>query len=124
MPFFARTPSNRLKLPATLIRVPFTDLIQSGTTINWCGMPVAKVGDYVHIYGSGVSAGTVGKLLSIENLSMEGHAPEWSGFIETLDGKIREQWLWAMTPLTEEALQEVKDFYIQDSRSKRIKVSW
>lgn len=62
MPFFIRTKTNRLKLPDTLKKLPGDKPDTSGTVINWCGMPVAKIGDYVHS-GNGVSAGTVGRLV-------------------------------------------------------------
>lgn len=45
----------------------------SGTVINWCGMPVAKIGDYVHS-GNGVSAGTIGCGAGLRPKSQSDHA--------------------------------------------------
>lgn len=130
MPFFVRTPTGRLKLPKNLKKLPEDQLDTSGTTVNWCGMPVPKIGDYVHI-GNGVSAGTVGRLISTKDFGQKANPNHscgldywWSGEVETLAGTIEHSWIWGMTPLTAEAVQEVKDFYIQNGRPERIKVDW
>lgn len=129
MSFWIRTKTNRLKAPVRKkLDVPDT----SGNSVNWCGDPVAKVGDYV-LSGNSVGAGTVGRVVSLSNLGQsqpgfDQHysSPKdwWAADVETLDGKISGGWLWAMTVIPYTAVQEVKDFYIADGRPQRIKVSW
>lgn len=121
MIFFDRTKTGRLKLPKTFKKV--TDLAGWGKTHNWCGQPLAKIGDYV-ISGNGISAGTVGRVKSLNNFNMHIGYDRWVGDVETLDGKINNAWTEWMTVINYNAIQEVKDFYIQDGRPERIKVDW
>lgn len=125
MSFWIRTNTNRLKQPFK--KIPDTEIDISGTTVNWCGQPVAKVGDYVHVSGS-VSAFTVGRIVKLEDFggNISGGAPNewWSARFETLDGKENTAWLWSVTVLPYNAVQEVKDFYTNDGRPSRIKVNW
>jgi hypothetical protein len=123
MTYWIRTKTNRLKLP-TRKKLESVDI--SGTTVNWCGEPVAKVGDYVYMSGATVSAGTVGRVLSLKDYGtfQPGYEHWWSAEVETLSGKINSGWLWTLSVLPYNAVQEVKDFYIVDGRPERIKVSW
>lgn len=130
MTYFIRTKTNRLKMPP-FKKVDNVDV--TGTTIDWKGNPVAKIGDYVQRGGMGVSAGTIGRLVRTRNYGssqpgFEKHygSPTdwWSGDVECLDGKTESGWLWAMTVIPYTAVQEVKDFYIADGRPERIKVDW
>lgn len=123
MAFWIRTKTNRLKAP---VKKTLKKVDVSGIKINWCGEPVAKVGDYVYMTGAGVSAGTVGRVVSMKDLgtSQPGYEHWWSAGVETLDGNTNNGWLWTLSVLPYNAVQEVKDFYINDGRPERIKVSW
>jgi hypothetical protein len=128
MSYWIRTKTNRLKAP---VKKALKEIDVSGVKINWSGDPVAKVDDYVYMTGAGVSAGTVGRVVALEDfgddsgkLIHSGNDHWWSAEVETLDGKINSGWLWTMTVLPYNAVQEVKDFYVNDGRPERIKVSW
>jgi hypothetical protein len=124
MPYWTRTKTGRLKKPAHLKAIDFET---RSLSVNWCGQPHPVVGDYVHVHG-GISAGTVGRITTISH--------EWAtgcnkddplhihGIAELLDGTNGDTWIWYMTVLPYEAVQEVKDFYIAEGRPERIKVSW
>ena len=117
MAFWERTKTNRLKRPSSIKKAdPKWDSKYLPT--NWCGQKNAVVGDYVHYDGS-VSAGTVGKVIEIGANSL-GYTAE----VEMLSGKVEGCWLGALTVIDYAAVQEVKDFYINDGRPERIKVSW
>jgi hypothetical protein len=129
MGYWIRTKTNRLKAPK---RKSLDPIDISGATVNWCGEPVAKIGDFVYLTGS-ISAGTVGRLVGQQDLGRSqpgfenhyGSPDHWiSGDIETLDGKVNSEWLWTISVIPYTAVQEVKDFYINDGRPDRIKVSW
>lgn len=128
MAYWTRTKTNRLKAPA---KKALKKVDVSGVKINWCGDPVAKVGDYVYMTGAGVSAGTIGRVVSLEDFGAaampnihSGNDHWWSAEVETLDGESNNGWLWTLSVLPYNAVQEVKDFYIADGRPERIKVSW
>jgi len=128
MTYWIRTKTNRLKAPA---KKALKKIDISGTTVNWSGDPVAKVGDYVYMTGAGVSAGTIGRVVSLEDFGdgsgkpiHSGNTHWWSAEVETLDGSTNNGWLWTLSVLPYNAVQEVKDFYIADGRPERIKVSW
>ena len=123
MTYWIRTKTNRLKKPT---RKSLKKIDISGTTVNWCGDPVAKVGDFVCMSGAGVSAGTVGQVVALKDLGtfQPGYGIWWSAEIEALDGEIYNEWLWTLSVLPYSAVQEVKDFYIADGRPERIKVRW
>jgi len=128
MSYWTRTKTNRLKAPA---KKALKKIDVSGVKINWCGDPVAKVGDYVYMTGAGVSAGTIGRVVSLEDFGdgsgkpiHSGNTHWWSAEVETLDGNTNNGWLWTLSVLPYNAVQEVKDFYIADGRPERIKVSW
>jgi len=128
MAYWIRTKTNRLKAPVTKA---LKKVDVSGVKINWSGNPVAKVGDYVYMTGAGVSAGTVGRVICLEDFGdgsgkdiHSGNTHWWSAEVETLDGESNNGWLWTLTVLPYNAIQEVKDFYINDGRPERIKVSW
>lgn len=118
MAFWVRTKTNRLKLPPTFKRVD-----RQGETHTWCGQPLPRVGDYVHV-GSGVSAGTVGKVINIKTFKFSGQDGMISIDVETLAGKIQQGWAIGSTVIDYAAVQEVKDFYIADGRPDRIQVPW
>lgn len=126
MAFFVRTKTNRLKMPPHLKDVDL-DMGRGVSGTNWCGQVPAKVGDFIVRTGHGVSAGTVGKIIRLDNSWVKPENPhilDVSADLELLDGKIDTTWLWYLTVIDEAALQEVKDFYIQDGRPERIKVTW
>lgn len=122
--FFDRTATNRLKLPKSFKKIPDIDI--TGLTTNWAGQPVAKVGDFVH-FSSGVSAGTIGVVTSLEDLGSGGrdlgNKPKvWLGAkITALSGEKDSAWLWSCLVIPKEAVQEVIDFYMADNRPQRIK---
>ena len=126
MSYFELTKTNRLKKPSHLKTIKD----DKNDRINWCGQPCAQVGDYVFPTGSGISAGTVGRIIDIEQ--GKSGADRWGDHyalgtlatIESLDGKTSNMWLWYLTVIDYSAVQEVKDFYINDGRPGRIKVSW
>ena len=131
MSYFELTKTNRLKKPSYLKEVRD----EANDRINCFGQPLAHVGDYVFLSGRGISAGTVGKIVDIDvnfgvNMTAGGH--QWTDHyalgtpatIELLDGKTNKTWLYYLTVIDYAAVQEVKDFYINDNRSERIKVSW
>ena len=132
MPYFERTKTNLLKKPSHLKKVDS----EINDRWNWCGQPHAQIGDYVLITGfSGVNVGTVGKVIDIHfneiaELNAQGHQIDdhythnTPATIEFLDGHIDEAWLWSLTVIDYNAVQEVKDFYINDGRVDQIKVSW
>lgn len=122
MTYWIKTKTGRLKKPPELKKVDFDT---RSYLVNWCGQPLPSVGDYVHPNGS-VSAGTVGRIIEIDKSwdNGSGDPLNISGKMETLDGKIDSTWIWYMTVLPYEAVQEVKDFYIAAQRGDRIKVSW
>lgn len=122
MTYFIRTKTNRLKKPAHLKKVADPD---ANDRLNWCGQPVAQIGDFVFENGS-ISAGTVGRVVSIgQTWQSDGHySINTSAEVEGLDGKIHLPWLYHLTVIDYSAVQEVKDFYVADGRPDRIKVSW
>lgn len=115
MTYWIRTKSNRLKKPSFLKADPHW---RKHFPTNWCGQNNASIGDYVHQDGS-VSAGTVGRVIKITQTSI-GEGVE----VEMLSGEIKLCWRGACTVIDYAAVQEVKDFYINDGRPDRIKVSW
>jgi len=127
--FFDITKSGRLKTPNNLKKLSEVDV--SGLTVNWCGQPVAKIGEFVAMTGVGIGAGTVGKLVAIEDLGKvaqgtQGNLPDyWLGAtVETLDGKRHGAWLYTLTVLDLDAVLEVKNFYVAAGRSHRVSVAW
>ena len=131
MNYFGRTKTNRLKKP----RFKEIAADNSNDRVNWIGQPHAQVGDYVYQAGPAISAGTVGKIVDIdadriERLNSQGHrigthyTMHTPVTIEFLDGKRNQLWLWYLAVIDASALQEVKDFYINDGRPDRIKVTW
>lgn len=131
MAYFEKTRSNRLKKPSHLQKVDSS----INDKWNWCGQPHAQIGDYVLITGGTVSAGTVGKVTDIQfnyiaEMNAQGHqlgdhyTSMTPATIEFLDGHTEKTWLWYLTVIDSAAVQEVKDFYINDGRPGRIKVSW
>ena len=126
MTYFAQTKTGRLKKPASLKGVPHK---KTNLTINCHGLPLAKVGDFVFQTGCGISAGTVGRIIKIDpRWSIAYNSPNdplhLSAEFECLNGKIESTWLWYLTAIDYDAVQEVKDFYIADGRPDRIKVTW
>lgn len=122
MAYFTKTKTGRLKMPKMDQRVYYED-----GDVN----PGVKVGDFVYIGGRSVSAGNIGRVTELKNYGtkglMAGHfVPEynWHATAEMLDGSTDGTWLYATAVIPESAVQEVKDFYIQDGRPERIKVSW
>jgi hypothetical protein len=130
MTYFTRTKTNRLKRPN--YQEIAKDL--NNDRINWHGQSLAQVGDYVYKRGTGISAGAVGKIISIDTNYCQKHyisrgkqvhyGMHTPATIEFLDGKRDLHWLWYLTVVDYSAIQEVKDFYINDSRPERIKVTW
>lgn len=131
MAFFVRTKTNRLKRPPHLKEVD----VNINDRQNWCGQPHAQVGDYVCKTGGTVSAGTVGRVISIDvdyiqRYIADGHQCSehytlgTPAKIEFLDGTQDTIWLWYLTVIDYNAVQEVKDFYINDGRPERIAVNW
>jgi hypothetical protein len=118
MTFFEKTKTGRLKLPKS-----FKQTTERDPLLNWYGYPLAKIGDYVHA-GSGVSAGTVGRICSIKSLPIVNGPDMVYAEVECLDGKIQSPWLDQAIVLDYSAIQEVKDFYISNGRPERIKVRW
>lgn len=116
---FQLTKTGRLKAP------PFKDINiypNIDPMKNFAGHPIAQLGDVVARWGSGVSAGTVGKVTSVPKDS--GHALGFGFTVELLDGNTDMWWAVNSYVLTPAQLQEVKDFYINDGRASRIKVAW
>lgn len=102
MSFWDRTKTNRLKLPAALAQN--------------AGIPLASEGQFVHA-GSGVSAGTVGKIIAVSMLFGEKAIT-----VEMLDGTQHDGGASAVIVIPYEAIVEVKAFY--EDRPHRIKVAW
>lgn len=129
MSYFTTTKTGRLKSPA-FKEVDLADGLQG---LNWRGQVAAKVGDFIHASGRGISAGTVGRITAIDTTTFaykggsrgEGlHTINTAATYERLDGTTDTTWLWYMTVIDYAAVQEVKDFYINDGRADRIKVTW
>lgn len=118
MAFWDRTKTNRLKLPKTFKRV---ERVHGDESHTWCGQSIPVVGDFVHC-GSGVSAGTVGRVVDTKTFKMPHEMI--SLHVETLDGKINKGWAIGATVIPLSAVNEVKDFYFADGRPERIKVTW
>lgn len=119
------TKTNRLKSPPYEKR-PSEWYWENGHDVskeNEIFKPLAQVGDTIHIYGRGVSAGTVGKIINIGNEFYSGGCG-YACDVEFLDGAIESEWLSYCIKITPDMLQEVKDFYINDGRASRIKVTW
>ena len=131
MTYFARTKTNRLKKP----KFKTIEIDQTSDRLNWCGQPHAQIGDYVCQQGPAISAGTVGKIVAIDtgwlqrygiqgNIMGRHYSLNTPATVELLDGKLDDIWLWYLTVIDASAVQEVKDFYINNGRPERIKVLW
>jgi len=118
MSYWIKTKTNRLKAPKRSESAAF----DSGLT--WEGLSKANIGDYVYWYRTAISAGTVGRLVSLTKSTMPGKGNASWATVETLDGKTKEGWDWFLSVIDYSAVQEVKDFYISDGRPERIKVIW
>lgn len=125
MTYYALTKGGRLSRPKDLKEVDLDFGIQG---FNWCGQVAAKVGDFINPTGRGISAGTTGRVLELTYRWVDDPAKpcttDISAKMEFLDGKTGTTWLWYLTVIDYSAVQEVKDFYINDGRSDRIKVTW
>jgi hypothetical protein len=110
------TKTNRLKAPVHN-RPVHVDV----KTHNYWGEPLAQLGEYV-LVGRSVSAGTIGRLVAVKDMWFQSCG--WGCKVEMLDGTMREEWQSWCFKITPDMLQEVKDFYINDGRAGRIKVSW
>jgi len=124
MSFFDVTKTGRLKAPKRK-SIPHDDFIKAYRTkneVNVFGDPRVQVGDYVYTTGS-ISAGTVGKVIGFSEIPC---SPEPMIFaeVELLSGDIKGQHSEYLVKCPYEAIQEVKDFYINDGRPSRIKVTW
>ena len=132
MSYFEKTKTNRLKKPSHLKEVDS----QINDRWNWCGQPHAQIGDYVLSTGfGGISAKTVGKVTDIHfdyiaEMNARGHqigkhyTHGTPATIQFLDGHIDQTWLWNLAVIDYNAVQEVKDFYINDGKIDQIKVCW
>lgn len=124
MAFFDVTKTGRLKAPKRS-SIPHDDFIQAYRTpdeVNLFGDPMVQVGDYVYTTGS-ISAGTVGKVIGFSTIPCTPD-PMLFAEVELLSGQIKGQHPEYLVKCPYEAIQEVKDFYINDGRSSRIKVIW
>ncbi len=113
MAYFEHTKTGRLKKPPKVKTYHELDT-----------MP--KVGDFVQQMPP-VGAGTIGRVVALEASHPYGReATQFDCYIvvEFLDGHTDSAWAHNTWPLTYEAVQEVKEFYIQDGRPERIKVRW
>ncbi len=124
MSFFERTKTNRLKKPKHIKTVREFDKMISSS-----GQPLAKVGDYVFQHFLGISAGTVDKVIAIrEELfklqPSENYVLRTPVEVEFLDGERKLIWMWHLNVIDYSAIQEVKDFYLNEGRPERIKVTW
>jgi hypothetical protein len=122
MAYFQKTATGRLKMPKMDQRV-----YHKGDK----DIPEIKVGDFVYMGGKSVSAGNIGKIVKLENHGTNGKYAghfvppnDWHATAEMLDGTEDGTWFYAIAVIPESAVQEVKDFYINDGRSERIKVTW
>ena len=122
MTYFVTTKTGRLKAPA----FKEVDLNEGLCGCNLRGQPAAKIGDYVFVSGRGISAGTVGRVIALDNTfnKQESHTINVSATFERLDGTTDCTWLWYLTVIDYATVQEVKDFYVSDGRPDRIKVTW
>lgn len=125
MTYFTKTKTGRLTAPA----FKKVDIDEGFRGLNLRGQVAAKVGDYVFTSGRGISAGTVGRITSLNETKYQSkpdtpHTVQVSATYERLDGTTDNTWLWYFTVIDYAAVQEVKDFYINDGRADRIKVTW
>lgn len=121
MAYWDRTKNNRLKKPAG-VKLNFSTFDEENPdNITMYGQPFPEVGDYVFV-GNTPSGGTVGKVLSYKS-DYECHGGP-AVEIEMLSGEIKTEWVTYALVIDYSAVQEVKDFYINDGRPERIKVSW
>lgn len=127
MTYFIRTKTGRLKAPPNLVDRN-TQLALGLQGLNLRGQVAAKIGDYVFFNGKGISAGNLGKVIKLTTYPIIGrdtvHTIDIAAEYELLDGTVTSTWLWYLTVIDAAAVQEVKDFYINDGRADRIKVTW
>ena len=116
-----RTPKGRLKAPTfpKLSDEEFWAINPFEETVH--KTPLSKINEFVYIRESGISAGTVGKIVEIQSMPNYGNHVK----VQTLDGKIRLEKQPHCIVIPYSMVQEVKDFYIiEEKRPDRIKVDW
>lgn len=104
---------------------PYVFGTESDQTTNAFGFPHAKCEDFVCMDGI-MSAGTVGKLLEIEDVShtIMNSRPgnHISAKIQMISGKIESTWLYGVATITEEQIKEVVSYYVdEENRLERVK---